>query len=137
VVGWATAPHLRTELPLAALEMAIARRQPSAGVIHHSDHGSQFLSESFAERARRAGIVLSMGARRSAYDNAVVESFFATLKREWLLTRFLTRAHARAAIAEWIETFYNPERRHSHLGYVSPIEFELKDRDDPEPTRVR
>lgn len=137
VVGWATAPHIRTELPLAALEMAIERRRPPAGLIHHSDHGSQFLSETFTERTRRAGIVLSMGGRRSAYDNAMVESFFATIKREGLRGRFLTRAHAHTTIAEWIETFYNPRRRHSALGYVSPIEFErLKTRIQEDP-RVR
>lgn len=137
VVGWATAPHVRAELPLAALEMAIARRRPPVGLIHHSDHGSQFLSSAFADRARRAGIVLSMGGRRSAYDNAVVESFFATIKREGLHERFLTRAHARSAIAEWIETFYNPRRRHSTLGYASPIEFEARKSREQEDRRVR
>jgi transposase InsO family protein len=125
VVGWATADHLRTELPLAALEMAVLRRRPPRGLIHHSDHGAQFTSELFARHAARAGISLSMGGRRSAYDNAVVESFFATLKRERLLgERFLTRAHARSAIAEWVEVFYNTRRRHSSLGYLSPVEFE-------------
>jgi putative transposase len=125
IVGWATADHLRTELPLGALEMALRGRRPSRGLVHHSDHGAQFLSEEFAERTRDAGIVLSMGERRSAYDNAVVESFFATLKRERLGDeRFLTRAHAQATIGEWIEGFYNPRRRHSTLGYLSPVEFE-------------
>jgi putative transposase len=125
VVGWAVADHLRTELPLRALDMAIERRRPSGGLIHHSDHGPQFTSEAFADRTARAGITLSMGAIGSAYDNAVVESFFATLKRERLQDeRFLTRAHARAAIAEWIEVFYNCRRRHSRLGYLSPVEFE-------------
>ena len=83
------------------------------------------MSMEFAERTHRAGIELSMGANGSAYDNAVVESFFATIKRERLRDeRFLTRAHARTAIAEWIEVFYNCRRRHSTLGYLSPVEFE-------------
>jgi putative transposase len=133
VVGWAMTDHLRTELPLRALDMAIERRRPSGGLIHHSDHGTQFTSEAFADRTARAGITLSMGAVGSAYDNAVVESFFATLKRERLHDeRFLTRAHARAAIAEWIEVFYNCRRRHSRLGYLSPLEFEAAG-----PTAVR
>lgn len=125
VVGWATADHLRTELALHALEMAIERRLPSGGLIHHSDHGTQFTSEAFADRTAEAGITLSMGAVGSAYDNAVVESFFATLKRERLHgERFLTRAHAHSVIAEWIEVFYNCRRRHSRLGYLSPVEYE-------------
>jgi transposase InsO family protein len=125
VIGWATADHLRTELPLGALDMALERRRPSAGLIHHSDHGTQFTSEAFAERTAEAGISLSMGAIGSAYDNAVIESFFATLKRERLHDeRFLTRAHAHSAIAEWIEVFYNCRRRHSRLGYLSPVEYE-------------
>ena len=125
VVGWAMADHLRTELPLSALDMAIERRRPSGGLIHHSDHGSQFTSEAFADRTAEAGISLSMGAVGSAYDNAVVESFFATLKRERLHgERFLTRAHAHSVIEEWIEVFYNCRRRHSRLGYLSPVEFE-------------
>lgn len=127
VVGWATAAHMRTELPLGALEMALARRRPPRGLIHHSDHGSQFLSVDFAERTTQAGIALSMGAHGSALDNAVVESFFATIKRERLDERFPTRAHAHRAIAEWIEVFYNLRRRHSFLGYLSPVEFESRD----------
>jgi transposase InsO family protein len=138
VVGWATAAHMRTELAVGALEMAIGRRRPAPGLIHHSDHGAQFTSEAFAERTQRAGISLSMGARRSAYDNAVVESFFATLKRERLLgERFLTRAHARSAIAEWIEIFYNCRRRHSTLGYLSPVEFESREARTTGNRRVR
>jgi putative transposase len=125
VLGWATADHLRTELPLRALEMALSRRRPARGLVHHSDHGPQFTSAAFAERTAQAGIALSMGTIGSAYDNAVVESFFATIKRERLDDeRFLTRAHARSVIAEWIEVFYNCRRRHSKLGYLSPVEFE-------------
>lgn len=125
VVGWSTADHLRTELPLQALEMALAHRRPAHGLVHHSDHGTQFTSAAFAERTAAAGIALSMGGVGSAYDNAVVESFFATIKRERLDDeRFLTRAQARTTIAEWIEVFYNCRRRHSKLGYLSPVEFE-------------
>jgi transposase InsO family protein len=138
VVGWATADHLRTELPLGALEMALAHRRPARGLIHHSDHGTQFMSVEVAERTQRAGILLSMGGSGSAYDNAVVESFFATIKRERLgEERFLTRIHAHKAIAEWIEIFYNRQRRHSSLGYVSPLEFERSRRQIRPKDRVR
>jgi transposase InsO family protein len=138
VVGWASADHLRTELPLGALEMALAQRRPPRGLIHHSDHGTQFTSSEFAERAAQAGIRLSMGATGTAYDNAVVESFFATLKRERLGDeRFLTRAHAHRAIAEWIEVFYNRQRRHSSLGYLSPLEFERSQATTRQKKRVR
>jgi putative transposase len=138
VVGWAMADHLRTELPLGALEMAISNREPGHGLIHHSDHGAQFMSVEFAERTAKAGIALSMGGTGSAYDNAVVESFFATIKRERLHDeRFLTRAHARSAIAEWIEAFYNCRRRHSTLGYLSPVEFERAEAISEQKERVR
>lgn len=138
VVGWATADHLRTELPLGALEMALARRSPAHGLIHHSDHGAQFLSWEFAERTAKAGVALSMGANGSAYDNAVVESFFATIKRERLgHERFLTRVHAHEAIAEWIEVFYNRRRRHSSLGYLSPLEFERSEKTSRRKPSVR
>jgi putative transposase len=138
VVGWATAEHLRTELPLQALEMALAHRRPARGLVHHSDHGPQFTSAEFARRTASAGIALSMGAIGSAYDNAVVESFFATLKRERLHgERFLTRAQARTAIAEWIEVFYNCRRRHSTLGYLTPVDFEAVRSIDARKDRVR
>jgi putative transposase len=98
----------------------------------------QFTSAAFAERTAQAGIALSMGAIGSAYDNAVVESFFATIKRERLDDeRFLTRAHARSVIAEWIEVFYNCRRRHSKLGYLSPVEFERSQMRDVNQTSVR
>jgi len=127
VVGWQIAPHLRTELVLDALHMAIARRRPAPGLVHHSDHGTQYTSEEFTARLRDLGIAPSLGAPGSALDNAPVESFFATLKREiGSGGRFLTRAHARAAVGEWIEVFYNCRRRHSSLGYLSPVEFERR-----------
>jgi putative transposase len=125
VVGWSIGPHLRTDLVLGALQMAIARRSPHPGLVHHSDRGSQYTSEEFTSRLGAFGIAPSVGARASALDNAAVESFFATMKREISpAPRFLTRSHARATVAEWIEVFYNCRRRHSTLGYLSPVEFE-------------
>ena len=125
VVGWSMAPHLRTELVIDALEMAIANRLPGAGLVHHSDQGTQFTSFAFGRRLREAGILPSMGAVGTAYDNAVAESFFSTLKRELVhRRRFRTRDEARAAIFEFIEVFYNRQRRHSTIGMVSPMEFE-------------
>jgi putative transposase len=126
VVGWAFAVHLRVELVLAALEMAIRRRQPS-GVIHHSDQGTQYTSVAFGTRCREAGVQPSMGSVGDAYDNALCESFFATLQRELLdRVRLRTREEAEQAVFEFIEGFYNSRRRHSRLGYESPIAFEEK-----------
>ncbi len=124
VVGWAMAAHLRTELVLDALEQALQRRRPR-GVIHHSDHGTQYTSIGFGTRCRDAGVRPSMGSVGDAFDNAMAESFFATLECE-LLDRQALRTHAEARIAvfEFIESWYNPFRRHSALGYRSPIEFE-------------
>ena len=125
IVGWSMAPHLRAELVIDALEMAISNRRPSSGLVHHSDQGSQFTSFAFGRRLREAGILPSMGAVGTAYDNAVVESFFSTLKRELVRReRFATRAEARSALFEFIEVFYNRQRRHSIIGMVSPAEFE-------------
>lgn len=125
VVGWAVADHLRVDLVLAALDFALARRRPSAGVVHHSDHGSQYTSLAFGQRCQDDGIVPSMGAVGNCYDNALAESFFATLETELIATsRWRTLAEARSAVFAFIETFYNPHRRHSALGYLSPIAFE-------------
>lgn len=125
IVGWQMAPHLRTELVIDALEMAIANRRPAPGLVHHSDQGTQFTSFAFGRRLREASIISSMGAVGTAYDNAVAESFFSTLKRELVhRQRFATRAQARSAIFEFIEVFYNRQRRHSTIGMVSPAEFE-------------
>jgi putative transposase len=126
VVGWAMATHLRTELVLDALEMAIKQRQPRA-VIHHSDHGCQYTSYAFGKRCRHAGVRPSMGTVGDAYDNAMCESFFATLECELLdRHRFTTHADARMAVFSFIEGFYNPRRRHSALDYQSPMEYERK-----------
>jgi len=124
VVGWAMETHLRTELILAALNMAVTQRQPSA-VIHHSDRGCQYTSYAFGKRCREAGVMPSMGSVGDAYDNAMAESFFASLERELLnRRRFKSQAEAKMAIFEWIEGWYNPHRRHSSLGYRSPVNYE-------------
>jgi putative transposase len=124
VVGWAMETHLRTKLILAALNMAITQRRPQA-VIHHSDRGCQYTSYAFGKRCREAGVMPSMGSVGDAYDNAMAESFFASLEREVLNRRhFKSQAEAKMAIFEWIEGWYNPHRRHSSLGYRSPVNYE-------------
>lgn len=125
VVGWAMADHLQTELVLDALNMALWNRRPAPGLVHHSDQGCQYTSLAFGRRCRDAGISPSMGRRGDAYDNALAESFFATLETELLRRQaFPHRGTARLAIFEYIEGFYNPRRRHSALGYLSPGEYE-------------
>jgi len=124
VVGWAMATHLRTELVLAALDMAVAQRRPT-DVIHHSDQGGQYTSLAFGRRCRDTGVRPSMGSVGDAYDNAMCESFFATLECELLdRQRFPTQAEARLAVFDFIEGWYNPRRRHSALDYLSPMLFE-------------
>ena len=124
IVGWAMANHLRTELVLDALEMAVGQRQ-SRDVIHHSDQGSQYTSLAFGSRCREAGVRPSMGSVGDAYDNAMCESFFSTLECELLARRrFRSQAEARMACFCYIEGFYNPLRLHSALGYRSPITYE-------------
>jgi putative transposase len=125
VVGWSMATHLRTELVVDALQMAIARRKPSPGLVHHSDRGVQYTSLSFSKRLEDEGLVPSMGRAGSAYDNALAESFVATLKTELLYqASWPTRQTARTAIFEYVEGFYNTRRRHSALGHLSPAEYE-------------
>jgi putative transposase len=124
VVGWAMATHLRTELVLDALNMALTQRRPT-GVIHHSDQGCQYTSIAFGQRCREMGVRPSMGSVGDAYDNALCESFFATLECELLdRRRFPSQAEARMAIFEYLEGWYNPHRRHSALGYHSPLNYE-------------
>jgi putative transposase len=124
VIGWSMETHLRTELILAALNMAITQRRPRA-VIHHSDRGCQYTSYAFGKRCREAGVMPSMGSVGDAYDNAMAESFFASLERELLnRRRFKSQAEAKMAVFEWIEGWYNPRRRHSSLGYRSPVNYE-------------
>ena len=124
VVGWSMASHLRSELVAAALEMAIRRRTPPAGLIHHSDRGAQYTALSFGRKLEKAGIVPSMSRVGSALDNAISESFASTLKSEIGVSRYPTRQAARTSTFEFIEFFYNRERRHSSLGYLSPAEYE-------------
>jgi transposase InsO family protein len=124
IVGWSMATTLATQLVLDALNMALATRRPR-GVIHHSDHGAQYTSIAFGHRCRDAGVRPSMGSVGDAYDNAMCESFFATLECELLARcRFTTQAEARRAVFAFIEGFYNPRRRHSSIGYLSPIQYE-------------
>ena len=124
IVGWAMANHLRTELVLDALEMAIGQRRPD-GVIHHSDQGSQYTSLAFGNRCREADVRPSMGSAGDAYDNAMCESFFATLECELLeRRRFSSQAEAKMACFSFIEGWYNPVRLHSSLGYKSPMAYE-------------
>jgi putative transposase len=125
VVGWSMASHLRAELVVDALEMALWRRKPDAGLIHHTDRGAQYTALSFGKRLEEAGIVASMGRTGSALDNAISESFVASLKTELLYRhRFLSREVARTAVFDYIEGFYNRVRRHSSLGYLSPSDYE-------------
>ena len=129
IVGWAMDRHMRHELVVDALEMAVAARRPARGTIHHSDHGGQYIALTFGQTCHDAGIAQSMGTVGSCYDNAVAETFFATLTKERLLhdapkAGWATRAELRSAIFEYIEGFYNPTRLHSTLGMRSPVEFE-------------
>ncbi|MFB9449702.1 IS3 family transposase [Dactylosporangium vinaceum] len=122
VVGWAVADHLRTDLVDAALEEALRRRRPADGLVFHSDRGCQYVS---AQHARRHGVRLSVGRRGQCWDNAVAESFFATIKTELIHRRaWPTRAAAKQAIFEYIEGWYNTRRRHSSLGDQSPAAYE-------------
>jgi putative transposase len=125
VVGWSMRDDLTAQLVVDALEMGLRRRRPGPGLIHHSDQGSQYTAVVFTRRCEAAQIDVSMGSRGDCFDNAVCESFHATLKRE-LINRYTwpTRADARTAVFEYIEGFYNARRRHSTLGYLSPIAYE-------------
>ena len=128
VVGWSIGESMRAERVLAALNMALQTRRP-AGVIHHSDQGSQYASVAFGKRCREMGVRPSMGSVGDAYDNAMAESFFASLECELLdRRRFPSKTEARLAVFTWIEGWYNPRRRHSALGYLSPMNFEENNR---------
>ena len=126
IVGWSIADHLRSELVADALEMACWRRQPVPGqTVLHSDRGAQYTSWAFGNRLREAGLLGSMGRVGSAYDNAMMESFFATLQRELLdRRRWQTRRELASAIFEFIEAWYNPRRRHTSIGDLSPVDYE-------------
>jgi transposase InsO family protein len=127
VVGWAMSDRIDRQLTLDALQMALRARTPSSGLLHHSDRGSQYASDDYQKALGELGIRCSMSRKGDCWDNAVAESFFATLKVELVNEAdFPTREAARTAIADYIDDFYNLERRHSHNGYVSPVMFELK-----------
>ncbi len=126
-VGWSMADHLRAELVVDALQMAVARRRPAPGLVHHSDRGSQYTSLIFGQRCRQAGIETSMGSKGCAYDNAVAESFVSTLKKDLIHRRsWPIKADLRSATFDYIEAFYNPVRLHSTLGNLAPAQFERR-----------
>jgi putative transposase len=125
VVGWSIADHLESRLVVDALELAVQRRLPDEGLLAHSDRGNQYASEHYQLLLAKHGIACSMSRKADCWDNAPMESFFASLKKELVHDAdFATRAEARAALVEYIEVFYNNQRRHSSLGYVSPAEYE-------------
>ena len=125
LVGWAMGSTLDTALPLAALLMALRRRKPPRGLIHHSDRGVQYASADYRSALAAHGLIASMSRKGNCYDNAAIEAFWSTLKNELVHRHhFSTRAEARTAIFDYIETFYNRSRRHSSLGYQSPLDYE-------------
>ena len=127
IVGWATSATIDRQLVLAALAQAIEQRKPSPGLVHHSDQGCQYASWDYQKTLREQQIICSMSRRANCWDNAVVESFFSTLKTELVQrSTFTTHAQARSALFDYVETFYNARRRHSTLGYLSPAEFERR-----------
>jgi transposase InsO family protein len=131
VIGWAMADHLRVDLALDALGMALAARRPAPGLVHHTDRGCQYTAAAYAASLVAHGLVISMSRAGICYDNAMAESFFATLKAELIDTRpWPTRRTAQQAIFEWIAVFYNRQRSHSALGYRSPTDFENTSRSD-------
>jgi putative transposase len=131
IIGWAIQPRVTSDIVLNALMMAIKNRKPDKGIIFHSDRGSQYTSELVRSRLNLYGFRQSMSGKGNCYDNAITETFFSLLKKELVyLTVFETREQARREIFEYIEIFYNRHRIHSSLGYLSPVEFEMKNRDE-------
>jgi transposase InsO family protein len=128
VVGWAMDEHMEASLVQQAWNMAVLQRQPSSGLLHHSDQGSQYTSEVYQQSLAVYNCQVSMSRSGNCFDNAAMESFFSTLKTECARDQFATRTQARMAIFEYIEGWYNRQRSHSALGYLSPAEFELKSR---------
>jgi putative transposase len=128
IVGWAMADHMQTSLVEEAFKMAVLSRYPTTGLLHHSDQGRQYTSEAYQDCLATFQCQVSMSRVGNCYDNAVMESFFGTLKAECAIQQFATRTQARTTIFEYIEAWYNRQRLHSSLGYLSPVEFELKSR---------
>ncbi len=127
IVGWSMGRWINRHLVIDALNMAIGQRCPEGELLHHSDRGSQYTSDDFRDELDKHNIQCSMSARGNCYDNAVVESFFGLMKREWVnRVRYRTREEARADVFEYIECFYNRKRRHGYLGNISPVEFEKR-----------
>ena len=126
IVGWACGPTLHASLVLAALQDALKRRSPPEGLLHHSDRGSQYVDDDYIQALAAAGIVRSMSRAGNCYDNAAMESFWSTLKTDTGLDESIptSRRNTELAVFDYIETFYNPTRRHSSLGYISPVAFE-------------
>jgi len=124
IVGWAMDSYLKQDLVLQALRMALRHRHPTSPLLHHSDRGSQYTAEAYQKLLRAYGITVSMSGTGNCYDNAMMESFFSTLKAECVTGPYNTRQEARHSIFEYIEVWYNRQRRHSSLGYVSPLAFE-------------
>lgn len=126
IIGWAMDSHMTRHLTIDALTMAISMRKPKPGLIHHSDRGAQYNCDDYRLLLKRHGIECSMSASGNCYDNAVVESFFGVLKREWIKKyKYITRDEAKLEVFNYIECFYNRKRRHGYLGFVSPNEYEM------------
>lgn len=130
VIGWATSNRLKRDLAVEALRRALVARNPAPGLVHHSDRGSQYCSVDYQALLRRRGILISMSGRGNCYDNSMVETFFKTIKSELIWpVAWQSRQQAENAVARYIDGFYNPVRRHSSLGFQSPISFERKARE--------
>ena len=126
IVGWSLSRHIDAQLVCAALEMALHRRCPQGDLVHHSDRGVQYASESLRGLLKREGLTMSMSRKGDPWDNAMMESFFGSLKTEWMDEEYATEAQARMELFKYIEMFYNPTRRHSALDYLSPTEYERR-----------
>jgi putative transposase len=126
IVGWSLSRRIDAELVCAALEMALRRRCPQGDLVHHSDRGVQYASEALRSLLQREGLTMSMSRKGDPWDNAMMESFFGSLKTEWIDTGYATEAQARMEVFKYIEMFYNPTRRHSALDYLSPAEYERR-----------
>ena len=126
IVGWSMSRAIDAHLVCAALEMALRRRCPQSALVHHSDRGVQYASGALRKQLKREGVTMSMSRKGDPWDNAMMESFFGSLKTEWMTTDYVTEAQTRMEVFKYIEMFYNPTRRHSALGYLSPAEYERR-----------